>query len=58
MSAEDLEAMIEAAARVGYETIMQSQGMFINKHPWAKEPEDVKRDWRAAARAMYPILSQ
>lgn len=46
------DAAVERAAKAGYEKMVQSYGMSVNKHPWDKEHEDVRRDWRAATVAI------
>ncbi len=46
------DAAIERAAQAGYEAMLMATGMFVNKHPWENEPEDMKRDWRTVATAI------
>lgn len=43
---------VERAARAGYEAMLQASDMFINKHPWEKEPAELRQDWIKTAVAV------
>lgn len=49
---------IERMAAAGYEQMVFASGFLENQHPWEKEPNSLKNDWRRAAKAMMDVCDK